>query len=66
MKMVEVKIKCLKCGGDMQEGQATKETLSGIPDFSGDKAVALSPTSTRTIEIIERYKCLECGWSVTK
>ena len=50
----------------MHDGQAIKETFSGMPDFPGSEVVTLSPASTRSIEIVDCYKCVECGWSVRK
>jgi ribosomal protein S26 len=58
-------IECKKCGGTMQPGKAIEQTLTGIPDFVGDKyAVTVSPGGPG--ELIDCIKCVECGYSVTK
>lgn len=56
--------KCKKCGGDMQEGKAILQTLTGVPDFPGDRsAVTLSPGGPGVL--IDCLKCSTCGWSMT-
>ena len=56
--------KCKKCSGEMKEGVAIQNTLTGLPDFHGDKhAVTLSPGGPG--RLIDCMKCSACGWSVT-
>jgi len=56
--------RCKKCEGDMQPGVAIQNTLTGMPDFPGDRhAVTLSPGGPG--KLIDCMKCTACGWSVT-
>lgn len=56
--------KCKKCGGEMRKGQAIAQTMSGTPDFPGDRhAVTVSPGGPG--RLIDYTKCANCGWSVT-
>jgi hypothetical protein len=55
--------KCKKCNVEMRHGKAIAQTVSGYPDFSGDKsAVTLSPSGPGVL--IDCLKCSLCGWSV--
>lgn len=55
---------CKKCGGEMREGVAIKQTYTGMPDFPGDKyPVTMSPGGKG--KIIPCLKCADCGWSMT-
>jgi hypothetical protein len=57
-------IACKKCGGDMHEGKAIAQTLTGMPDFPGDKSpVTLSAGGPGVL--IDCLKCSKCGWSMT-
>lgn len=57
-------IRCKKCGGEMKDGIALKQTITGTPDFHGDNyATTVSPGGPGII--ISCRKCLCCGWSVT-
>ena len=48
----------------MKPGSAIQETLTGIPDFPGDKhVVTVSPGGPG--KMIDCMKCELCGWSVT-
>jgi len=48
----------------MRMGKALEQTMTGIPDFCGDKyAVTVSPGGNG--RLVECMKCVECGWSVT-
>lgn len=55
--------KCKRCGGEMKPGVAIEQTVTGIPDFPGDKhLVTVSPCGPGLM--IECMKCVECGYSV--
>lgn len=55
---------CTRCGGPMKEGQAIKQTYTGMPDFIGDKhQVTLSPNGPG--KLIQCLKCVGCGKSIT-
>ena len=48
----------------MRKGQAIAQTMSGTPDFPGDRhAVTVSPGGPG--RLIDYTKCANCGWSVT-
>lgn len=56
--------KCRKCGGRMGEGTYLAQTMTGAPDFPGDKhAVTVSPGGPGRLAPCS--KCEACGWSVT-
>ncbi len=56
--------KCKKCNGDMHPGKAIAQTLTGMPDFPGDRsAVTLSAGGPGVL--IDCLKCSTCGWSMT-
>ena len=56
--------RCKKCEGDMQPGVAIRNTLTGMPDFPGDRhATTVSPGGPG--KLIDCMKCTACGWSVT-
>lgn len=56
--------RCKKCEGDMQPGIAMGQTLTGMPDFPGDRhATTVSPGGPG--KLIDCMKCTACGWSVT-
>lgn len=47
----------------MQPGVAIQNTLTGMPDFPGDRhAVTVSPGGPG--KLIDCMKCIACGWSV--
>lgn len=57
---------CPKCGGEMKEGKALKQTFTaGLPDFPGmdvnSKGQTVSPGGPG--ELIEVEKCPKCGYS---
>lgn len=55
---------CKKCGSPMQPGKAIAQTVTGMPDFPGDKsAVTLSAGGPGVL--IDCMKCVACGWSMT-
>ena len=57
-------LKCKKCGGDMRDGKAIAQTVTGMPDFPGDRhAVTLSAGGPGML--INCLKCSICGWSMT-
>jgi hypothetical protein len=57
-------LKCKKCNGDMREGKVIAQTVTGAPDFVGDKhAVTMSYGGPGVL--IDCLKCGTCGWSVT-
>lgn len=56
--------KCKKCNGDMPPSKAIAQTLTGMPDFPGDRsAVTVSPGGPGVL--IDCLKCGTCGWSMT-
>lgn len=56
--------KCRKCNGNMRPGTYLAQTMSGTPDFPGDRhAVTVSPSGHG--RLAECLKCDLCGWSVT-
>lgn len=55
-------ISCKKCGGEMKQGQAIAQTVTGSPDFAGGEYITMSPGGTG--KLIECMKCEKCGWSV--
>ncbi len=56
--------KCRKCGGRMVKGTYLAQTMTGIPDFPGDRhAVTVSPGGPGWLA--ECLKCDVCGHSVT-
>ncbi len=55
---------CRKCGGAMRLGIAMWQTVTGAPDFPGDKhATTLSPGGPGVV--VPCLKCSACGWSVS-
>lgn len=55
---------CRKCGGEMREGVAMGQTVTGIPDFIGiDEVCTVSPGGAG--KVIDCMKCVKCGCSVT-
>lgn len=55
---------CKKCGGEMVEGKALIDNLSGVADFPNDThACTVSPDGTA--RLVDCWKCKECGWSIT-
>ncbi len=56
---------CKRCGGNMLHGHALRNSLSGVPDFTGDPyPVTVSPTGPAVV--VPCLKCLSCGYSVTR
>lgn len=56
--------KCRKCNGNMRPGTYLAQTMTGIPDFPGDRhAVTVSPGGPGWLA--ECLKCDVCGHSVT-
>ena len=56
---------CRKCGAEMQPGKTLVQTLTGIGDFRDrDEPVTLSPGGPG--KLVDCWKCVSCGWSVTK
>lgn len=55
--------KCKKCGGEMKQGKALMQTVSGSPDFSGGEIVTLSPGGPG--KLIDCVKCGDCGHSIS-
>ena len=61
--------KCQKCQITMVKGQALKTTFtSGMTDFIGDKSedamVTISPGGSG--QMVDVWKCPQCGYSVTR
>lgn len=54
--------KCQRCGGEMKQGKALMQTVSGSPDFADGEVVPLSPGGTG--KLIDCLKCSSCGHSV--
>lgn len=58
-------MKCPKCNVPLKEGTALVSTLTGLPDFPGDKhATTVSPGGPG--QLVAVYKCPSCGYSIRK
>lgn len=56
--------KCRKCAGQMRDGKAIMQGLTGVPDFADGEVVTMSPGGSG--KLIDCRKCSDCGWSVGK
>lgn len=64
--MIKKHPKCPRCkGGNMKEGKALQNQLSGIPDFIGSKEV-VTVSYSGDAKLITVLKCNACGHSISK